>query len=339
MKILITGGCGFIGSNLAHFLFHKNFDVHIIDNLSRHGSNLNLDYLFNQGLKNFNNIDITDFDSTRNLITKLQPDIIIHLAGQVAMSKSLDNPINDFITNTYATINILETIRLYSKRSSFIFSSTNKVYGNLNNLTYIRSDTRYICTEFPNGFDESTPLSFESPYGCSKGSADMYVLDYSRQFGINCSVFRHSSVYGERQFSTYDQGWVGWFIKQVMINSTKNDSNIDILGSGFQVRDLLYITDVTDLYYQAILNFQKINGSVFNIGGGICNSLSIRELILFLDKHFKIKSKIISKDYRSGDQKVFVSNNNKIFNAIGWEPQISLTNGLKKSIHWVSLLS
>ena len=339
MKILITGGCGFLGSNLSQYFLSLNYEVHVLDNLTREGGSNNLEWLRNNGLTYFYKYDITNFALIQDLICDLKPDIIIHLAGQVAMSKSIENPIFDFLTNTYSTINILESIRLHSKNTKLIYSSTNKIYGTLDQFNYTTSQTRYICTDYPRGFDENTPIFFQSPYGCSKGSADLYVLDYSKQYNLKCSVFRHSSIYGARQFSTFDQGWVCWFIKQAKNNYDTNNHAVSILGNGLQVRDLLYISDAVNLYNLAIHNFNSINGNYYNIGGGIENSLSIIELLLYLDKFYNVKSNLIKNKFRSGDQKVFVSNNDKIYQSLSWKPIVNVYDGLTDSINWINTIS
>ncbi len=211
MKYLITGGCGFLGSNLAQAVLEKNEELCVFDNLSRYGSSLNLDWLKTQGEFRFEHGDIRNSNDVEKVIADYQPDVIFHLAGQVAMTTSIDNPRKDFDINVVGSFNILESVRKFVPDCQIVYSSTNKVYGDLEWVEYSESDTRYNAVAHPKGFNEETPLDFHSPYGVSKGAADQYMLDYARIFGLNTTVFRHSSMYGGRQFSTYDQGWVGWF--------------------------------------------------------------------------------------------------------------------------------
>lgn len=209
MKILITGGCGFLGSNLAAHGIENGYEITILDNLSRLGATDNLQWLKKLGNLTFCHGDTRDKNDIEELIKQNHFDAIFHLAGQVAMTTSIDNPYKDFEINALGTINVLDSIRKYSPSTVIFFSSKNKVYGDLEQYHYRETDTRYICEEFANGFDESVPLDFHSPYGCSKETADQYMLDFSRIYGIRATVLRHSSMYGSRQFSTYDQGWVG----------------------------------------------------------------------------------------------------------------------------------
>ena len=196
MKYLITGGCGFLGSNLALEVLSKDEDLYIFDNLYRESSYKNLEWLKHRGKFKFIHADVRNRDDVENMIKSIKPDIIFHLAGQVAMTTSLENPRMDFEVNTLGSLNILESVRKYLPDSIIIYSSTNKVYGDLNYLKYQEKETRYIAVDYPNGFDENLKLDFHSPYGCSKGAADQYMLDYARIFGLNTVVFRHSSMYG-----------------------------------------------------------------------------------------------------------------------------------------------
>jgi len=211
MKYLITGGCGFLGSNLASEVLRRDEELIIFDNLYRIGSFSNLEWLKTQRDFKFIHGDIRNREDIENLIRQEKPDVIFHLAGQVAMTTSIQNPRLDFEVNALGTFNLLDSVRKFSPESIVVYSSTNKVYGDLEWVNYGETETRYIAPEFPNGFPENMPLEFHSPYGCSKGSADQYMLDFYRIFGIKTVVFRHSSMYGGRQYSTYDQGWIGWF--------------------------------------------------------------------------------------------------------------------------------
>ena len=335
MNILITGGCGFLGSNLAAHAINLGHYVTVFDNLSRFGSTNNLEWLKVQGKFEFIYGDTSNRDDIESLFLKKKFDAIFHVAGQVAMTTSIENPYKDFQINTMGTLHILEAIRRYNKEAVIIFSSTNKVYGDLEQYHYYETKSRYICKEFPKGFDESVPLDFHSPYGCSKGAADQYMLDYYRIFGIKTVVFRHSSMYGGRQFATYDQGWVGWFCKKALEKSNNAKSEpFTISGNGKQVRDILHAEDMVNLYFKSIDYADKLAGQVFNIGGGINQSLSLLELFSLLEKQLDITLdyRIISP--RISDQKVFVADITKICNAIGWKPKVTAKEGICRMLEW-----
>jgi CDP-paratose 2-epimerase len=337
MKLLITGGCGFLGSNLAQYGIKKGFDVTIVDNLYRKGSEQNLEWLKNQGKFNFTQTDIRNFDEISKIIKDFQPDSIFHLAGQVAMTTSIAEPRFDFETNVLGTFNILESVRQFSKDSSVIYSSTNKVYGDLEQFTYTENEKRYICNEKPEGFDESVNLEFHSPYGCSKGAADQYVLDYSRIFGLKTVVFRHSSMYGGRQFATYDQGWIGWFCQKAVetkLNILKEPFTIS--GNGKQVRDVLYADDMVNLYFSCITAIEEANGKAFNIGGGFKNSLSLLELFDFLEKSLNIKLNYKNLPSRESDQKIFIADITKAKQILNWEPKINFQEGILNMLEWTT---
>jgi CDP-paratose 2-epimerase len=334
MNILITGGCGFLGSNLSAYFLSKGFNLLIVDDLSRYGSSSNLRWLKKDFDFEFLELDIANSDLIEIAIKKFMPDVLIHLAGQVAMTTSIQNPKRDFDINTVGTINLLEAVRKHCPKTKFIYSSTNKVYGDLDQFNYNQTESRYSCHEYPEGFDESVPLNFTTPYGCSKGAADQYTLDYSKIYGLNTAVFRHSSMYGGRQFSSLDQGWIGWFCMQA-INSKNNISNkFTISGNGKQVRDILFISDVIDLYSKAISNFDAVKGSAFNVGGGFKNSLSIIELMNILEVKLSVKLNYENIDSRISDQKVFISKNTKIENLLKWQPKIDIKDGLDQIILW-----
>jgi CDP-paratose 2-epimerase len=331
MRYLITGGCGFVGSNLAAEVLKNGEELFIFDNLSRLGSTDNLNWLKMRGDFAFYPSDIRNYNDVETVIKDVKPDVIFHLAGQVAMTTSLANPRLDFETNTIGTLNVLETVRKYSPESIVLYSSTNKVYGDLEYLTYSESETRYICENFPEGFDETLPLNFQSPYGCSKGAADQYLLDYYRLFDIRTVVFRHSSMYGGNQHPTYDQGWVGWFVKlaKEIKRGTLKDS-FTVSGSGKQVRDLLHADDVVRLYFDAVNNIENVRGRAYNIGGGFRNSLSLIELFAILEAEMTIRLSYKKIDFRKSDQKVFIANNGLINDKLGWEPIVSKVEGIKK---------
>lgn len=337
VKYLITGGCGFLGSNIASKIIQDGHELILFDNLYRFGSSQNKEWLETLGKFIFVYGDIRNTNDVEKLVKIYKPDIIYHLAGQVAMTTSIDDPKMDFEINTIGSFNILNAVRLYSPKSAIIYSSTNKVYGDLEQYSYEESDTRYKCIDKPSGFDEKVPLDFHSPYGTSKGSADQYMLDFARIYGLNTVVFRHSSIFGGRQFATYDQGWVGWFIqKAIEIKANILTEPFTISGNGKQVRDLLYVSDCVDLYINASKKIDLIKGEAFNIGGGLNNSSSLIELFLFLEKELNVKMRYKQLPIRESDQRVFVADITKAKERIGWEPKVSKEEGLGKMIQWIS---
>jgi CDP-paratose 2-epimerase len=336
MKVLITGGCGFLGSNLAAQVLKNGDELFIFDNLYRSGSDLNLSWLKTIGNFKFYHSDIRSFNDVEFAIRDSKPDVIFHLSGQVAMTTSLQNPLFDFEVNVKGGINILEVVRRYSPQTIVTYSSTNKVYGDLDWINYMETDTRFIANDFELGFDENLPLNFQSPYGCSKGSIDQYMLDYSNMFGLNTIVFRHSSIFGGRQYATADQGWIGWFVKQALdLKNGKLSEPFTISGSGKQVRDVLFADDLINCYFLAIKNIKNTKGQAFNIGGGFQNSLSLLELFKHLEEKLGIKMQYVNLEERKSDQKVFIANINKAYSAFSWKPMINAKLGIDKMLDWV----
>lgn len=337
MKLLITGGCGFLGSNLAADALSRGDDLMVFDNLYRSGSRENLAWLQKQGLVAFEHGDIRNQNDVSRAIQSFKPDAIFHLAGQVAMTTSISNPRMDFEVNVLGTHNLLEAVRQHAPGVSVVYSSTNKVYGDLEQFSYGENETRYMCVDRPRGFDEQTQLDFHSPYGCSKGAADQYMLDYARIFGVKTVVFRHSSMYGGRQFATYDQGWVGWFCQKAL--ETKHGllkEPFTISGTGKQVRDVLHADDMKRLYAAALSNIDKANGQAFNIGGGSENSLSLLELFALLERLLNIKLSYTKLPVRESDQRVFVADIAKAKRLLDWQPIVSAQGGVTRMIEWVS---
>jgi CDP-paratose 2-epimerase len=334
-KILITGGCGFVGFNIAKELIQSSERVIIIDNLSRSGSKENLEKLRLLGKFDFYKKNVISKDFVNYVVSDNKPDFIIHLAGQVAMTTSIENPFQDFSINTIGTLNILEAVRNYSPKTAIIYSSTNKVYGDLSDYRLIEKKSRYELKDFPNGFNEKISINFHSPYGCSKGAADQYLQDYYRVYGVNSVVLRHSTMYGGNQNPTLNQGWIGWFIQKALeISKNPKLNSIAISGTGKQVRDVLHVSDIVFLYREIINNIYKVKGQVFNIGGGYKNSLSILELFKMLEEKLNIKIKITNLEWRLSDQKVFIADNSKISSMLGWEPKISVEKGINLTLDW-----
>lgn len=335
MRFLITGGCGFVGSNLAGAVLARGEELFVFDNLSRAGTSENLQWLRSRGAVTFVHGDIRSYDDVQRAVIAARPDAVFHLAGQVAMTTSLENPRLDFETNVIGGHNVLEAVRRHAPEAVVTYSSTNKVYGDLERFEYQETPTRYVVPQHPNGFDETLPLDFRTPYGCSKGAVDQYMLDYAQMYGLRTVVFRHSSMYGGRQFSTYDQGWIGWFAaKAVEVQRDPKLPPFTIHGSGKQVRDILYADDLISCYFGAIA-CPAAYGQAFNIGGGPINSFSILELFAFLERELGVSLKFTRLAPRQSDQKVYISDTQKANGTFGWKPAIGKEEGVRRMIAWV----
>jgi len=336
MKLLITGGCGFLGSNLAHYALNHGYEVVVFDNLHRTGALDNLNWLLTQKKQLiFVHGDIRNTSDVESVISKFLPQAVFHLAGQVAMTTSIANPRLDFETNVLGSFNLLEAVRKYIPQATVIYSSTNKVYGDLEQFRYYETDLRYVCSDKPNGFAETIGLDFHSPYGVSKGSADQYMLDYHRIFGLKTVVFRHSSMYGGRQFSTYDQGWVGWFCSQAVKTRQDATTKFTISGNGKQVRDVLHADDMINLYFSTLNKIDIAQGKAFNIGGGFANSLSLLELFVYLEQTLDVKLNYTHLQVRQSDQKVFIADITLAQQLLNFVPQVSYQEGIKRMLEWV----
>jgi CDP-paratose 2-epimerase len=330
--ILITGGCGFIGTNAADYYFKKGFKVVVFDNLSRVGSKENLKYLKTKKGIIFVKGDIRNSKQLESTFKKYKPDYVLHLAAQVTMVTSVQKPREDFEINALGTFNVLEAIRKAKNNPILIYSSTNKVYGELEDLKIIEGKTRYEFKDLKNGVSEERILDFHSPYGCSKGCADQYVRDYARIYGINTIVFRQSCIYGPHQFGVEDQGWVAWFIIALTLGK-----KITIYGNGKQVRDLLFIEDLIEAYDLAAKNIKRTKGQIYNIGGGNKNTVSIWfDFRPILEELFKKKIDAKFSNWRPGDQPIYVSDIRKAKRDFGWEPRTNVRQGIKKLYDWVS---
>lgn len=337
MKLLITGGCGFLGSNLAAHALSEGIELCVFDSLYRHGSQSNLQWLRGQGGFDFVHGDIRNANDVQRVVARVKPDAIFHLAGQVAMTTSIADPRMDFEVNALGTLNLLEAVRAHAPEAVVIYSSTNKVYGDLEQFQYRETDTRYVCVDQPEGFDEQTPLDFHSPYGCSKGSADQYLRDYHRIFGLKTVVFRHSSMYGGRQFATADQGWIGWFCQMAAeTRAGLRREPFTISGNGKQVRDVLHGEDMISLYFSTLKHADAAAGQAFNIGGGIANSLSLLELFGLLESDIGQPLQYTKLPPRESDQRVFVADIGKMRRLTGWAPQVSAREGVSRMLAWTS---
>ena len=331
---LIFGGAGFIGANAADYFLGEGHGVIIFDNFARAGSEKNIVWLktkYPDGdrLKVVRG-DVTlkqDFSKMQALVE--QVDHVLHLAAQVAVTTSVIDPRSDFENNLLGTFNVLESIRLSRRRPSLIFTSTNKVYGDLAGVAVIEKANRYDFRDIA-GVNEEQLLDFHSPYGCSKGASDQYVRDYARIYGLKTVVCRQSCIYGSRQFGMEDQGWVAWFI--IAVTMAKR---ITIYGNGKQVRDLLYASDLVKLYDQLFVSMDKVSGRIFNIGGGPENTLSLLEFIDILEKKIGHKLDYQIGGVRPGDQPIYISDIKLIEKLIGWRPKVSVERGLNLLWDWV----
>jgi CDP-paratose 2-epimerase len=334
MRFLITGGCGFLGANLASEVLKRGEELFVIDNLSRVGSVDNLRWLEQQGNISFFQKDIRNTLDVGQIVQDVRPDIVFHLAGQVAMTTSIDDPRLDFEINVVGGFNILNAVRMYVPDAIVTYSSTNKVYGDLH-CRLEETDTRYIAVDYPNGFGEDLSLDFQGPYGCSKGAVDQYMLDFARVFGLKTVVFRHSSIFGGRQFATFDQGWIGWFVKEALAIKSGKKQNLTVSGTGKQVRDVLFASDLVACYFRAIERIDFCKGQAFNIGGGADNSLSIIELFKLLEEKLETHISFSSLPWRKSDQKVFIADIQKAKNVLGWEPSVNKETGVSEMVAWV----
>jgi CDP-paratose 2-epimerase len=332
MRILLTGGAGFIGCNLAEVCIQAGHQVTIFDNLSRRGSPANLDWLrasFGDGFR-FIHGDVRDYPAI--LAAAAGQEAIYHLAAQTAVTTSVTDPRPDFEINALGTFNVLEAARFAGHDPVFIYSSTNKVYGGMEDATATELATRYVLEAYPDGVSETRSLDFHSPYGVSKGSADQYVHDYARIYGVRSVVFRQSCIYGQRQMGVEDQGWVAWFVI-----ATVTGKSITIYGNGKQVRDLLHVDDLVRAFQMATEQIDVTKGQVYNLGGGPANTLSIWAEFGPLLRELTGREVVPAawRDWRPGDQPVFVADVNKARREFGWEPQVRVRDGIARLVAWV----
>ncbi|MCA1454187.1 GDP-mannose 4,6-dehydratase [Bradyrhizobium sp. BRP22] len=331
--VLITGGCGFIGCNLADRLAERRDNVLVLDNLARAGVRENAQWLKSKHGDRINIIvaDVRDPISVIDAVRDARA--VLHLAAQVAVTDSVADPVGDFETNARGTINVLEAVRLHNKSAPVLFASTNKVYGRLIDDTQImRTGARYAPASktLSDGISENAPLDFYSPYGCSKGTADQYVRDYARVFGLQAVVMRMSCVYGPRQFGTEDQGWIAHFLLSAI-----RGIPLTIYGDGLQVRDALHVSDAADAWLTALERIALVRGRVFNLGGGPFNSVSLLELIDHIRQLTGREVKYALADWRPGDQPWYVTDTRALSTALGWTPKVSLQQGLHSLHAWL----
>ncbi len=331
-RYLITGGAGFIGSNYVHRLIQRGETVTVFDNLSRAGAPRNLAWLKDQfGEDAFRLIagDVRNADQLAEAAK--EADVIVHLAGQVAVTTSVTNPRADFEANALGTFNALEAARLSQRDPIFLYSSTNKVYGVMDDVKLTEESTRWLYADLEHGCSEAQPLDFHSPYGVSKGAGDQYARDYARIYGLRSVVFRQSCIYGPRQFGVEDQGWVAW-----MMIAAVTGRQITVYGDGKQVRDVLHVNDLLNAYDAAIEKIDIAKGQVYNMGGGTRNVLSVwTEFGPILERLLGKKIEVERGDWRPGDQKVFYADFRKAKRELGWEPKIDLEEGIEMLFEWV----
>jgi CDP-paratose 2-epimerase len=330
-RILVTGGAGFIGSNLSHHLLSQGHEVSIYDNMSRPGSQKNLAWLRENHGDGFPMIqaDVRDCASLQRAVSG--NDVVYHLAGQVAVTWSVADPREDFEINALGTLNALEAVRSCPQPPVLLFTSTNKVYGGMEEVKIVEQETRHAYASLPKGVPEAQPLDFHSPYGCSKGAADQYVRDYSRIYGLRTIVFRMSCIYGPRQFGVEDQGWVAHFLIASVFGRP-----ITIYGDGKQVRDVLFVDDLVDALQRAVQRIEVSAGQVYNIGGGPNNTISVwTEFQQLLKELLGHEVPVSYADWRPGDQLVYVSDTTKAQSELGWAPQVPVREGIERLFRWV----
>jgi CDP-paratose 2-epimerase len=329
---LITGGAGFIGANYVRRLLSRGEDVTIYDNLSRAGASKNLAWLEEKFGNRGSKLIVGDVADAPLLAEAAKDaDVIVHLAGQVAVTTSVTNPREDFEANALGTFNALEAARASGRDLIFVYASTNKVYGGMEEVALTEEATRWRYADLEHGCPETQPLDFHSPYGCSKGTGDQYVRDYARIYGLRSVVFRQSCIYGPRQFGIEDQGWVAWFVIAAVLGRP-----ITIYGDGKQVRDVLHVDDLLDAYDAAVEHIDLAAGQVYNVGGGPENVMSVwAEFGPLLEKLLGKEIPVARGDWRPGDQKVFYADIRKAGRELGWKPSIGVEEGVERLFEWV----
>ncbi|MCA9924136.1 MAG: GDP-mannose 4,6-dehydratase [Anaerolineales bacterium] len=333
MKLFITGGAGFIGANSANHFLQQGHQVVIFDNMSRVGGPANVAWLqsrYSEPQLAVVKGDIRDYEALCAAIGGA--DVVLHLASQVAVTLSVQNPREDFEINALGTFNVLEAVRHHVPEAAVLYASTNKVYGGMEGLGIVEENGRYTYADFPHGIPETYPLDFHSPYGCSKGTGDQYMIDYARIYGLRTLVFRQSCIYGPRQFGVEDQGWVAHFVIASVL-----DRPISIYGDGKQVRDLLHVSDLIQAYETGIERIDELKGEALNVGGGAYNTISIwTEFGPLLTSLAKRPISVKHGNWRPGDQRVFFADIRQAQEKLGWKPSISPEEGIRALYNWVA---
>ena len=331
---LITGGAGFVGSNLANRLLTLGRRVRILDNLSRPGVEQNLQWLRQQygELLEFERADVRDASAVAQACTGVAQ--VFHFAAQVAVTTSLDNPQEDFAINALGTLNVLEAARARPVPPAVILTSTNKVYGGLEDLALSVQGQRYLPVHAgitQRGIAEDRPLDFHSPYGCSKGTADQYVVDYARSYGLTTLVFRMSCIYGPRQFGTEDQGWVAHFLLRAL-----RGERITLYGDGMQVRDVLFVDDLVEAFLLAEQHAPRLKGRAFNMGGGAANTISLLDLLDRIGQLHGKRPEVVFDAWRTGDQRYYVSDTAAFQRETGWKAKVGAADGIERLYQWLA---
>ena len=331
MRFLITGGAGFIGANYVNRLLSRGDEVVIYDNLSRPQVETNLEWLRERHGKSAFELVIADVGEWAAMSrAAARTDVVVHLAAQTAVTTSVTDPRADFRDNAGGTLNVLEAVRASKASPIVLYASTNKVYGPMTEMPVVERETRYAYQEPIVGIAETQPLDFYSPYGCSKGAGDQYVHDYARIYGLRTVVFRQSCIYGPRQMGVEDQGWLAWFIIAAL-----TERQIHIYGDGKQVRDVLFVDDLLDVYDAAVANIERAAGQVYNIGGGPERTLSVwMEFSDSLERLFGRPLTAVFSEWRPGDQRIYVSDNGKAARDLGWVPKVGVAAGLERLHDW-----
>ena len=329
-SLLVTGGAGFIGINAAKHFAERGWSVTVMDNLSRRGAEDNLAWLSQQVRVHFERVDVRDAAAVAQVVRTARPAAVLHLAAQVAVTTSVADPRADFETNALGTLNMLEAVRAHAADSVFINASTNKVYGSITGTSAVERASRYELPGLAAGVGEDQPLDFHSPYGCSKGAADQYTLDYARIYGLDTVTLRQSCIYGPRQFGIEDQGWVAWFTIAAVLGHP-----VTLYGDGKQVRDLLHVDDLVRVYEAVIERRSHARGLAFNIGGGPSHTLSLLELTSLLHHELGTPLRMASADWRPGDQRVYVSDIRRAQALLGWTPVVDVQSGVRALVEWV----
>lgn len=327
-SVLITGGAGFIGSNVAVRFLSRGWSVRILDSFARPGTRANAEWLRSTpGELEVIDGDVCDANTVRAAV--VGASVVLHLAAQTAVTSSVADPLTDFRWNALGTLNVLEAARAIARPPLLIYSSTNKVYGSMDDVLVAERSGRYEYSDLPLGVDETRCLDFHSPYGCSKGAADQYVHDYSRIYGVPTVVFRQSCIYGPRQFGTEDQGWLAHFVLSAI-----RGKELTIFGDGKQIRDVLDVSDLVDAFFAAILHQETCAGQVYNIGGGPSNTLSLLELVGWIEQRLGRRLRLSYGPWRPGDQRVYVSDISRAERELGWSPVIDVQSGLSRLFDW-----
>jgi len=332
-KYLVTGGAGFIGCNYVHRLLRRGDEVVIYDNLSRRGADANVAWLREEHGEEAFELRAHDVGEVGALRAAMDGvDVVVHLAGQTAVTTSVQDPRSDFEDNALGTFNVLEAARYVEPSPVVLYASTNKVYGEMTETEVVEEETRYAYADRPQGVSEAQPLDFHSPYGCSKGAGDQYVRDYARIYDLPTVVLRQSCIYGPRQMGVEDQGWVAWFVIAAV-----REEPITIYGDGKQVRDILYVNDLLDVYDAAVERIDDVKGEVYNVGGGPEHTMSIwAEFRPLLEDLVERSIPVSYDDWRPGDQRIFVSDVRKAEEELGWCPRVGVEEGLRRLHAWVA---